>query len=430
MVEQVPGRAERIRRTLRAQRMAAPFEGLLMAGMMMVATIAKKSLGASDLQITLLMMTAPVCFLLSIYWAELIRLLPSWRPLFIAGGLFGVLPLALMHPFGSVPVLLGLLLLYELSNSLNIPLRNRVMQGNYPAGQRSRIFSRFAAFSSVIVLLASLAYGWYLDLNEENWRWLFLFIALAGLVDRVIWSRVPGSTRGRLVSQNLSSPDWMGGLPLWHRLAQPIRRMQGVLDGNRQFFRWEMQFMLYGLAFFVIITVLPGFLVDGLGLSYSQISQGQVAASRLGGILMLPAMGMFHDRYNPAAFCARIFAFLALFPLFMMLASWLPAGSLRLLPYYLGFFLQGMAMSGVMVAWTMSSLAFAGREDGALYQSIHVTLTGFRGMVGPLLGWLVKSWLGWTAAFALAFFLLLLASILMVQQGKQLDAAGADSDTR
>jgi uncharacterized membrane protein len=59
-----------------------------------------------------------------------------------------------------------------------------------------------------------------------------------------------------------------------------------------------------------------------------------------------------------------------------------------------------------------------------------VTLTGFRGMVGPLLGWLVKSWLGWTAAFALAFFLLLLASILMAQQGKQLDAAGADSDTR
>lgn len=410
-----------MRATLLRQWSAAPFEGLLMAGLHLAATVAKKSLGASDLQITLLMMVAPICFLMSVYWAELIRMIGSWKTLFRLGGLLGVLPLALMQPLGSMEVLLLLLLFYELSNSLNIPLRNRVMQANYPAGQRSRIFSRFAAASSFMVLGASLAYGWFLDLEPSNWRWLFLFIALAGLVDRLIWSTIPQNPHFVHTRPGISSPVWMGGFPRWHKLAQPLQRMHKVLDGNRQFFRWEMQFMLYGLAFFIILTVLPGFLVEGLGLSYSEISRGQVALSRLGGVLILPAMGAFHDRYNPAAFCSRIFGFLALFPLFMILCWWLPDGPLRLLPYYTGFFLQGMAMSGVMVAWTMSSLAFAGNEDGALYQSIHVTLTGFRGMVGPLLGWAIKTWFGWTAAFALATLLLIAASWLMGRQGRQLD---------
>jgi hypothetical protein len=32
--------------------------------------------------------------------------------------------------------------------------------------------------------------------------------------------------------------------------------MGRLLNRDRQFFRWEMQFMLYGLAFFIIFTLL------------------------------------------------------------------------------------------------------------------------------------------------------------------------------
>ena len=81
----------------------------------------------------------------------------------------------------------------------------------------------------------------------------------------------------------------------------------------------------------------------------------------------------------------------------------------------------GMAMSGVAVAWSMSSLVFAGEEDGALYQGIHVTLTGFRGLLGPLLGLLIMQTLGWSAAFWIAGGLLFVASALMQRQGVELD---------
>ena len=44
-----------------------------------------------------------------------------------------------------------------------------------------------------------------------------------------------------------------------------------------------------------------------------------------------------------------------------------------------------------------------------------------RGMLGPLIGWVVKTWFGWYAAFALASLLLLLAAFLMMRQGRLLE---------
>lgn len=413
--------AQLSRRTLRLQWWAVPFESLLQAGMQFGSTIAKKSLHATDWQITLLMMTAPLCFLLSVYWAELIRLLRRWRRLFLLAALFGVLPLSLMAIWGSMPVFLALLLLYELGNSLTIPLRNRVMQANHPASRRSRIYSRLAAASAGLILLLSWPLGRFLDAAPDNWRWLFLGAALFGLVDRLIWHRMPENPAAAYQRPALSSPEWMGRIPTWHQLAQPVRRMRDVLDRNRDFARWEGQFMIYGLAFFIISTVQPSYLVEGLGLSYSQISVGQLALLRLGGALTLPVMGFFHDRYNPAKFCARVFLLLAFFPLLLSLCIWLPAG-LRLYPFYAAFLLQGMAMSGVAVAWSMSSLVFAGDEDGALYQGIHVTLTGFRGLLGPLLGLLIMQTLGWSAAFWIAGSLLFVAASLMQKQGVEMDS--------
>lgn len=409
------------RRTLQLQWWAVPFEALLQTGMQFVSTIAKKSLAATDWQITLLMMVAPLCFLLSVYWAELIRLVNRWRRLFVWAAAFGILPLALMSRFGSMPVLLALLLLYELGNSLTIPLRNRVMQANYPAARRSSIYSRLAAATSALILLGSWPLGRYLDAGAENWRWLFLGVAVVGLGERLIWHRMPDNPAFAHARPALSSPDWMGRIPTWHQLAQPVRRMRQVLDRNKDFARWEGQFMIYGLAFFIISTVQPGYLVEGLGLSYSQISVGQLALLRLGGVLTLPLMGRFHDRYNPATFCGGVFLLLAFFPLLLSTCLYLPEG-VRLVPFYLAFLLQGMAMSGVAVAWSMSSLVFAGDEDGALYQGIHVTLTGFRGLLGPLLGLLIKMTLGWSAAFWIASGLLLVAGSLMQRQGRELDA--------
>ncbi len=414
------------RQTLKMHLAAAPFDGMAHAGLALFVTIARKSLGADDFQIMLFTMTAPLCFLLSIYWAELIRVFRHWRTLFLLTALIGVLPLLLMLHYESVEVLLGLMLLFHLGTSLYVPLRNRVIQNNYPADRRSHLYSQIARMITLAALLLAWPLGLFLDSGVDNWRWLFLFVAIAATVDRVLQYLVPENPKQLQTTVPIASPGWMGvPFPRWSHLVKPWQRMHDVLNRNRQFFRWEMQFMLYGLAFFIIFTLLPGFLVEELGLSYGQISLGQVAVAQLGSVIMLPVMGKFHDRLNPASFASRVFLLLALFPLLLIITGFTPAGNLRMLPYLLAFLVQGIAISGVIVAWSLSSMTFAGNEDGALYQSIHVTLTGMRGMLGPLIGWLTKTWFGWYAAFTLAVLLLLLASLLMQMQGRQLEKGAA-----
>ena len=414
------------RQTVKIHMLAAPFDGMAHAGMALFVTIARKSLGADDFQIMLFTMAAPLCFLLSIYWAELIRIFQRWRTLFLLTAVIGVFPLLLMLLYDSVEVLLGLMLLFHLGTSLYVPLRNRVIQNNYPADRRSLLYSQIARIITLSALILAWPLGVFLDSGVDNWRWLFLFVAIVATVDRVLQYLAPLNPNQLQTPVPIASPGWMGvPFPRWSHLVKPWQRMHDVLNRNRQFFRWEMQFMLYGLAFFIIFTLLPGFLVEELGLSYGQISLGQIAVAQLGSVIMLPIMGKYHDRLNPASFASRIFFLLAFFPVLLIITGATPAGSLRMVPYLLAFLVQGVAISGVMVAWSLSSMTFAGDEDGALYQSIHVTLTGMRGMMGPLIGWLTKTWFGWYAAFSLAAVLLLLASLLMLLQGRHIEKTSA-----
>jgi hypothetical protein len=67
-------------------------------------------------------------------------------------------------------------------------------------------------------------------------------------------------------------------------------------------------------------------------------------------------------------------------------------------------------------------MTFSRGGDAARYQSIHVSLTGVRGLLGPLLGWATASLFGWGTAFAAAGVLLLVASWRMYRLGQGLAA--------
>lgn len=66
--------------------------------------------------------------------------------------------------------------------------------------------------------------------------------------------------------------------------------------------------------------------------------------------------------------------------------------------------LNGVGLGGGAVAWHLGHLHFAKPEDAEVYMGIHVSLTGIRGMVAPLLGmwlWGRIGWLVWIIAIAL-----------------------------
>jgi uncharacterized integral membrane protein len=68
--------------------------------------------------------------------------------------------------------------------------------------------------------------------------------------------------------------------------------------------------------------------------------------------------------------------------------------------------------------WFIGSAYFCKDEDVALYQSVHLTLTGFRGAFATLIGIFFYEMIGFTYTFGIAIFTLLLSVVLMVYSYK------------
>jgi hypothetical protein len=105
--------------------------GMLYAVMQFGEVIARKSLGASELQVTLLTMVMPVTSLTSIWWGRLLMGQDQRLALWITGTR-SMLAVASGVFLGSVRHLFFIYFLYFLTFAVQVPARNRVLQQHIP----------------------------------------------------------------------------------------------------------------------------------------------------------------------------------------------------------------------------------------------------------------------------------------------------------
>jgi hypothetical protein len=167
------------------------------------------------------------------------------------------------------------------------------------------------------------------------------------------------------------------------------------------------------MGFIMVQPVLPIYLVDMLKLTYTGNFIAKGVISQIPILILSPYLGKWHDRLHPFRFICFFFGLLALFPaLIIASALTLKWHLLSVGLVYLAFAIFGVAMAGVNIAWNMGSIFFAGKEDASMYQSVHVTMTGIRGILAPMLGLLLLKTLGIISVFAVAVGFLMLASYL------------------
>ena len=118
-----------------------------------------------------------------------------------------------------------------------------------------------------------------------------------------------------------------------------------------------------------------------------------------------------HDRFHPFKFASYSFGAIALFPLLLIITGQFASSPFMLTLTYITFAVNGFAMAGVNMSWNMSSIHFAGNEDASMYQSLHVTITGIRGLLAPILGIVAKNVVGIYGAFFMSFCFFAIATI-------------------
>jgi len=364
--------------------------------------IARKSLGATGLEVTLLSMSMPITQLTSMWWGKILTGRDQRRVLWIIG-MAGILAVATGAVMETYAHLLTIFVIFFMSMALLATAQNRIFQQHIPNKQMGGLFGLSQGLRMGISAAAAAGIGWWLEYMDKGWQQLFPAAALTGVISLWAIAAIPTGEEGQAA-------------PLHWRywLLGPLKETSALLKRRPDFLRFENAFMVYGAAFMMTLPVVPIFLVDDLQLSYSEIGMTRGAAFQLIMLAGIPFFGRIFDRSTPHRMSAIAFSILTLYPAVLLSAKYV-TGEFRFILVMLAFLIFGFALSSVHVVWNLASIRFTGPgEDAGEFQAVHIAATGIRGMMAPLLGYLIMSWFGREIALVCASIVWILSAGAMI----------------
>ena len=406
--------------------------GVMTGVFTLAAFVLTKSFNASPMQIGVFTQMSVVVLLLGIVGAELVEGRDK-RPFILWLGLAGrgtMLLFLFCYSTWSFMLIAGVFYLF---NALLMPAVFSMWQSNVSSEVRNRLWGLTVTITTIASMSAAYLAGLLLDWNPASFRWVFAGAGVLAMLAIFILTISP--LRGLYKLNKPPEP-----LSLTRLFAQPVRRFVTLLATDRKFAGFEGAFMLYGLALMVLFPVIPIYMDQVAGMGYAQAGIASGILGQICVIFLAPVWGRVMDRTGAMFLCMTVMAILALFPAILLiglfasqsvpLAEFLgamlavaPPSSSQLLvslwsqapvvAVYVGYFVFGIAMSGINVAWSLAPVAFAGSKDASSYSGAHVTLTGVRGMVGPLAGALVLKYLGFAPVLIISATLFSCASVGM-----------------
>ena len=379
--------------------------GVMQGAFTMQSFVLKEALHGTTFQVALISALGSISLLLGIFGSELVdgrdkRPYIFWMGI-VSRGSF-VLYLFVWDAWSFIAVSS----IFFITNALLMPSVFSMWQANVSAGSRNKLWGLTVTLATIVSMGCAAGAGHILDINQFNFRWLFASSGVIGLLGTLILAQAPLRGRYKLSSQ-------LPRLNLRKLLIEPIKGFLALLKRDRCFLHFEAAFFLYGSALMLLFPVMPFYLKDFAGLSYTQIGIAQGPLAMAGVIMLSPVWGKFMDGRGPAALCYLIFAILSLFPLGLFIGMEHFEGRGLLLVIYGAHVIFGIGMSGINVAWSLAPVTFARGADASPYSGAHVTITGIRGSVAPMLGVIMMS-ISYETVFIASASLFLLGSIGMI----------------
>ncbi len=282
-----------------------------------------------------------------------------------------------------------------IGRSALLPFLTDIYGDNYPSHLRGHYFSR----SLILTVGISAGFGYagslLLESNIENYSWLFTLLSFCAFAKAVSIYRMPSKTMENHTHRNPLSNfkyifqdrsfgyvllTWfiMGFANLW---TIPLR-----VD-----YVTSAEYGIEGSAIFValIITIIPDTM----------------------RMLFIPFWAKLFDRMN--------FVVLRVL-LNILFAIGVAAFFLSKNPWIIGMgsALIGIAFAGGSIAWSLWVTKYAPPGKTAAYMSVHVSLTGIRGTIGPIIGYWAASQIGLLNIGFLSAAMMVVASIMLIPEIK------------
>jgi len=341
----------------------------------LVVFILYKDLHATAFQVALLTMLKPVVTVLSFYWSTGLK--SRLRANVLGAGILMRLPFLLSPWFDSPWFLIAAAVNYMFFLRAGAPAWMEILKRSMPKEKRNRIFATSSVLGYVEGGLLSIGGGLLLDEYLSSWKWLFVIGALLGIAAAWVQSRVPIGEGKKEVEK----------LHWKEHLLRPWKDSWNLMRTKKEFAKFQWDFMLCGTAVMLIQPALILFVVDELGISYTEIATAISLAKGLGYIISSPFWTRFLERTPIRRVAHSVFLVVALFPLFLALSKW------NISLFYLAYFCYGVGLGGNHLVWNLSGPHYAEKGECSIrYTGVGVVLAGLRGgFAPPLGGWLSLS---------------------------------------
>lgn len=253
-----------------------------------------------------------------------------------------------------------------------ITLRAAIWRANFPRHVRATITGRIAVTYSVVMALTAAGIGLMMEFNADAWRWLFPITGLLGLAAAWRYRRFTVRGHGRLLREEATSG--AGRVRL--------RDALDVLREDRWYRRYMATMFLFGSGNLMVIALLVVILSEQIGLPRFQQVLITTTLPLLAVALMTPFWARRLDRMHVLDYRAVhswmfVLAMACFAPGAIFNQAWL---------FWLGALVLGSAFAGGKLGWNLGHNDFSSEGRSTLYMAIHVTLTGVRGLLAPLIG--------------------------------------------
>jgi len=256
-----------------------------------------------------------------------------------------------------------------------LTVRAAVWRANYQRQWRGRVTARIVQVASLLVALVSALIGLLMDWNGEAWRAVF---PLAGLSSIAAYN-VYRHSRVRRHRQLLQAEQAELSL---RNSTFSLKTMSTVVKENRDFRNYMLGMTVFGSGNLMVIAMLVVFMNDHFTLS--RMEQVMITSALPLTVLCVSIAhwAKLLDRRHIFTYRAiHSWSFVSALAVFAIAAIAAIPGLL-----WLGSLLLGSAYAGGHLGWNLGHNDFTNDANSSLYMAIHVSLTGLRGLVMPIVG--------------------------------------------
>ena len=356
--------------------------------------------------------------LLSIIFNELIFRSKNKRRLLRKAGFLTHLPMLALLFFPRNPevyavdsiyhyIFLFIFFTYYLSYPITLPTINLFLKNAYSKDNFGKLYSIATSIRQVLQMVIIFSFGWLLDIDNYAFTYIMPALGILGFVSIIMLTRIDYIQK--------TVPDITGGII--SSSINSVKKLFRILKTNKAYFDYEVGFMFYGFAFMSTKAVIILFYYEVLVLNYSSVAFYQNVYNIV-AILILPFFGKLIGKMDPRKF--TIYAFLAMagYILFIAISEFDPLfyeiwnlkiyASLIISTIFYGLFISTMTLS-----WNIGSSYFCSDEEAGDYQSVHLFLTGIRGVFAPVIGIVLYELFGFTLTFSIGILMLIMGSYYM-----------------